>query len=139
MPRKTKDLAAQADRIASAWQRFFPNKTFSGLTLEEFREAFKPCREVRLALVQLATETKLARFRRRKLDLTGRPVLLRVIHAVRADPDVGEDSSMYSAMGYTAKGRRRKPGPKKKAKASATADGRSATVRGRKRARSSVA
>jgi hypothetical protein len=44
--------------------------------------------------------------------------LLRVIHAVRGDAEVGEDSAMYDAMGYTAKGRRRKPGPKKKASAS---------------------
>jgi hypothetical protein len=133
MPRKSRDLAAQAERIADAWQRFFPNKTFSGLTLEQFREAFKPCREVRVELAQLASQTKSARFRRRKLDLTGRPVLLRVVHAVCGDPDVGEDSSMYSAMGYTAKGRRRKPGPKRKVSASrAAADARAPTARRRK-------
>ena len=120
MPKKTKDLAAQTDRIARAWQTFFPKKTFSGLTLEEFRETLQPCREVRMKLAELAKETRLARFRRLTLDRIGRPVVLRVVHAVRGDPEVGEDSTMYAAMGYTAKGRRRKPGPKKKARASPT-------------------
>ncbi len=118
MPRKARDLAARADRIADAWKRNFPGKTFSGLTLEQFRETFNPCREVRVELAQLAWQRKTLLMRRRKVDLAGDPVLLRVVHAVRADPEVGENSPMYSAMGYVPKFRRRKPGRKKKAKAS---------------------
>ena len=134
MPRKSKDLAAHAERVGDAWARYFPNKTFSGLTLEQFRETFKPCREVRVELTQLASQTRLARFRRRKLDVAGRPVLLRVVHAVRGDPDVGDDSSMYSAMGYRSKDRRRKPGPKRKARAlTAAAEARAPAARPRKR------
>jgi hypothetical protein len=70
---------------------------------------------VRVELAELANATRLARYRRLNVDRIGRPVLLRIIHTVRGDPHVGEDSTMDVAMGYTAKGRRRKPGPKKKA------------------------
>jgi hypothetical protein len=114
MPRKAQDLATRAERFADAWGRFFPSKTFSGLTLESFRQTFKPCREVRVALAQLAAEKKTLLFRRRKLDTAVHPILVRVFLAVRADPEAGEDSLMFSAMGYVPKHRRRKPGRKRK-------------------------
>jgi hypothetical protein len=37
-----------------------------------------------------------------------------VVHAVRGDPEVGEEDPMYSSMGYVSKFRRRKPGRKRK-------------------------
>lgn len=121
MPRKAQDLAAKAERFASAWNEYFPEKTFSGFTLEEFRETFKPCREVRVRLAELASERKHLIFRRRKHDTEMRPIFLRVVHAVRGDPEVGEDSPMYGAMGYILRHRRRKPGRKRKARVSGRA------------------
>jgi hypothetical protein len=135
MPRKARDLAARADRIADSWQRFFPTKTFSGLTLEQFRETVKPCREVRVELARLALQRRTLLFRRRKHDLAGHPVILRIVNAVRADPEVGEDSPMYSAMGYVPRHRRRKPGRKRKANASPRAAGASAPVAGQRKQR----
>jgi hypothetical protein len=135
MPRKARDLPARAERIADAWRRFFPEKTFSGLTLEQFRETLKPCREVRVELAQLASQRKILLFRRRKLDLAGHPVLLRVVHAVRADPEVGEDDPMYAAMGYVPRNRRRKPGRKRKANAPPRTAGASAPVAGQRKQR----
>ena len=123
MPRKTLDLATKAERFADAWGQFFPNKIFPGLTLERFRETFKPCRDVRVELAQLASQRKTLLFRRRNLDKAAHPILGRVFLAVRADPEAGEDSSMFSAMGYVPKHRRRRPGRKRKAPAmSRTAD-----------------
>jgi hypothetical protein len=115
MPRKARDLVSQAEKIANAWAKFFPKKTFSGLTLEQFRETFKPLREVRAQLAELASQRKMLLFRRQRLDMAGRPVLQRVVHAVRGDPEVGEDDAMYGSMGYVTRHRRRKPGRKKKA------------------------
>jgi hypothetical protein len=44
-----------------------------------------------------------------------RPLLNGVVNAVRGDRDVGENSAMYTLMGYVPKSRRRKPGRNKKA------------------------
>jgi hypothetical protein len=114
MPRKALDLATHAERIAAAWGRSYPAKTFSDLTLEQFRATFKPCRDVRVELTQQARERKRLLFRRQQLDDEIRPILQRIVHAVRADPEVGENSAMYSSMGYVPKYRRRKPGRKRK-------------------------
>lgn len=142
MPRKARDFAAKAEQVAEAWEKFFPRKIFSGFTLEQFRETFKPCREVRDALAELAARKRILVIRRRNLDLEGRPLLLRVVHAVRGDPEVGENSSMYSSMGYVTRHRRRKPGPRRKAAASArTANARASGTppqTKRRRARSGV-
>jgi hypothetical protein len=69
-------------------------------------------------LAQQARERKDLLFRRRRLDDEIRPLLQRIVHAVRADPEVGENSAMYTSMGYLPKYRRRKPGRKRKARTS---------------------
>ena len=114
MPRKTKDLLARAERIAGAWNRCHPGKVFSGLTLDAFMEAFRPCREVRKELADIALRRRILLQRRRNSDGSFRPLLIGVVHSVRGDPDVGEDDPMYSSMGYVPKSRRRKPGRKRK-------------------------
>jgi hypothetical protein len=114
MPRKETDLIAQAMRIIDAWKRSFPTKSFSALTLAQFEEVIRPARAVRVELADLGKRTKIGRTRRLVLDRSLRPVIQRIVHAVRGDPDVGENSAMYSSMGYVMKRRRRKPGRKKK-------------------------
>ncbi len=114
MPRKTKDLVARAERIAGAWKRSHPQKTFSGLTLNAFVDAFRTCREVRLELAEMISRRRVLLQRRRNSDNSFKPMLMGVVHAVRGDPDVGEDDPMYSSMGYVSASRRRKPGRKKK-------------------------
>lgn len=116
MPRKTTDLVAHAARIVAAWRNSFPTKRFSALTLAEFEEIVRPAREVRVELEDLTKAIKILRIRRRTLDQELRPAVQRVVHAVRGDPQAGENSAMYSHMGYVAKRRRRKPGRKRKAK-----------------------
>jgi hypothetical protein len=114
MPRKTLDLVARAERLAGAWQRCHPEKVFFGLTLDAFIEALKPSREARTGLAALTSQRRVLLHRRRNSDNSFRPLLMGVVHAVRGDPDVGEDDAMYSSMGYVSMSRRRKPGRKKK-------------------------
>ena len=117
MPRKDKDLLIRGDKIADAWERNHPTKTFSGLTLDAFRQIIAPCRAVRKELADVTLREKLLRFRLRNVDREARPAILRVVHSVRGDPEVGEDSLMYSSMGYVRKSKRKKRRRKAKAKA----------------------
>ena len=123
MPRKTTDPVARAERVATAWKRFHPEKQFFGLTLAQFDEALRPSREVRVELTEIASRRRLLLHRRRTSDNSFRATLVGVVHAVRGDPDVGENDPMYASMGYVTRGRRRKPGRKKKKKAPARARG----------------
>jgi len=115
MPRKEKDLLAQGDKIAGAWARNHPHKTFSGLSLEAFRALLAPCREVRQELADALHNVKILRYRFRSVDQGARPVIQRVVHSVRGDPEVGENSVMYAAMGYIPKSKRKKRRRKAKA------------------------
>ena len=117
MPRKEKDLLVQGDKIAGAWERNHPKKAFSGLTLEAFRQILAPCRAVREELIDVSLRGKFLRQRLYNVDREARPAILRVVHSVRGDPDVGEDSPMYSSMGYVPKSKRKKRRRKAKAKA----------------------
>ena len=114
MPRKQKDLVARAERIASAWKSHHPHRTFFGLTLDAFIEAFEPCRDVRTELKAIASRTTFLLRRRRTSDNAFKPTLAGVVHAVRGDPEVGENDPMYASMGYVMKIRRRKPGRKRR-------------------------
>jgi hypothetical protein len=113
MPRKKADLVAQAARIIKAWKSSFPTKRFSTLTVAEFEKLVQPAQQLRTELEALARRMSFLRGTRRAIDLELRPNVHRVVHAVRGDPDAGENSAMYSLMGYVTKRKRRKPGRKR--------------------------
>ncbi len=100
MPRKTKDLVARAERIAGAWKRSHPQKTFSGLTLNAFVDAFRTCREVRLELAEMISRRRVLLQRRRNSDNSFKPMLMGVVHAVRGDPDVRPDPLFFGAFTF---------------------------------------
>jgi hypothetical protein len=72
---------------------------------------------VRKELLEIARRTKVLRIRFQNVDRAARPDIQRVVHAVRGDPDVGDDSPMYASMGYVRKSKRKKRRRKPKAAA----------------------
>jgi len=107
-PKKTIGRIADVTHI---WATMRPTKSFSGLTLEQFREAVKPSHDVRGEITELEGRLQAAVTRRQAADAASLKVVKRVINSVRSDPEEGEDGEVYSAMGYvreSARGRNRK-------------------------------
>jgi hypothetical protein len=94
------DLYVRILTIIKVWQLLRPGKRFAGMSLEEFGNAVAPSREARGEVAAAELHLKEARARLKDADVLSRKTVQRVVNAVRADGEEGEDGELYSAMGY---------------------------------------
>jgi hypothetical protein len=94
------DVYARANALIKAWSVLRPNKSFSGMTLEDFKKAVAPSGATRAEVAEAERLMRLAVERRDDADTLSRKLVQRVVNAVKGDPEEGEDGELYSAMGY---------------------------------------
>ena len=104
MAKTTLDRITKVDR---AWENMRPNKQFSGLSLENFRERVKPSLDIRAQMAQLESQLRALAAQLAKADEVSEATVSSVINGVRGDLQEGDDGELYEAMGYTRKSARR--------------------------------
>jgi hypothetical protein len=100
MTRNSNDFYSRLSVVSKAWSTRRPNKKFGDFTHEDFLKAVEPSRVARVQVAELEKRLAEAIASRDEADSVSRRVLQRVVNAVRADGEDGEDSELYSAMGY---------------------------------------
>ena len=95
--RKTLD---RFELFLHAWAKLRPGKALAGLTVEQSTALIQPCRDVRSEIAEAELRLQSANARRATVDAEFEKVLQRVINAVKADPEEGDDGDLYEAMGF---------------------------------------
>ena len=93
--------AEKAEAISNAWEQEAPEATFAGMTLAQFRNATKASADHRAD--KQATK-QLLRGKREAVitaDVDTRKANNRVLAAIIADPEFGDDCPLYAATGRT--------------------------------------
>jgi hypothetical protein len=93
--------------VTSGWESLAAAKTFGGMTLEQFKAKVKPSTDARKTIKDLDSQYTAAQNSRDTADVESNRVLALVVNAVKGDPDHGEDSALYEAMGYVRKSERK--------------------------------
>lgn len=93
-------------RITTAWEALAPDKSFGGMTLQEFRNAIAPSFEARSRIASLEAELVAAKDACRSSDHSSMNKAQLVVNDVIRDPEQGPDSDLYEAMGYARRKRR---------------------------------
>jgi hypothetical protein len=93
-------------RITEAWASAKPEKSFSGLTLEQFKEAVNPIFVTRAEVAENENRVRISVAKRKDADVAALKLAQSIVHAVKADREEGEDSPLYAAMGYVRKSER---------------------------------
>lgn len=91
------------DRIANvvdAWSNLRPTRAFAGMTLDEFKAVVQPSLDARDDMTVAKNSFTAAMVRRDNADAAARRVILRVIAAIVADEQEGDNGELYAAMGY---------------------------------------
>src|SRR5690349_18880412 len=86
--------------VADSWSSICPEKSFFGLTLDQYKAAVKPCYDLRAEIAEVQKRLKNLIAKRKDADTAAVRLTKNVVHAVKADPTEGEDSPLYAAMGY---------------------------------------
>ena len=86
--------------VTDAWSSVRPEKSFFGITVDQFKEAVKPCYAIREEIAETQKRLKSLMAQCKDADTSALKLTKNIVHAVKADPTEGEDSPFYAAMGY---------------------------------------
>jgi hypothetical protein len=118
MPTGPKETEAKMNKMLNAWEELAPEKSFAGTTLEQFRVIVTRAKTARARILDLENQMLQAISERENADEAFNKKAQQVVNGVLADPEEGDDSAIYEALGYTRRSERksgltRKGGAKK--------------------------
>jgi len=103
-------------KVLSAWTDLRPQKSFAGMKLAEFTVRIAPSDAARKEISRLENALTAAQNQRTEADEAGLAIALRVVNAVKADEEEGEDGELYETMGYVRRSERKSGLQRKKKK-----------------------
>ena len=100
MSLSSRKLLDRIEAFIQAWSKLRAGKSFAGLTVDRFIELSQPSRDVRAEIAEAELRLQSANARRVTVDRASLAAMQRVINAVKADPEEGDDGDLYVAMGF---------------------------------------
>ena len=102
-----KDTQSKIEKVRNAWKTLASNKSFGGMTYDQFEAATAPSFTTRQQLEENDDERTQLLAARGAADDVSLAKLSLVINGVAADPEFGDDSGLIEAMGRTRKSERK--------------------------------
>ena len=107
MPTSPKQFGDDLQKVIDAWTTLAPDKTFGGMTLAQFKTKTKPSYDERATIKTLDDQLTAALNDRDDADKVSAAAIALTVNSVKGDPNFGEDSDLYEAMGYVRKSERK--------------------------------
>ena len=102
-----KSVETRIQGFLKAWETLRPAKSFSGVSLEQFKTLVLPSAVAREEIVKLENQLLRELNNRESADKASQALMKRMVNAIKADVDEGEDSDLYEAVGYVRLSERR--------------------------------
>lgn len=107
MPNSPKETEEKLDRIVNAWRAHAPDKIFGGMTLAQFQTEITPSRTVRVQLADNDNQRTSLLNQRDDADDHSLDKAQLMVAGVIGDPNFGQNSTLYEAIGYVRKSERK--------------------------------
>lgn len=107
MPNSPKEIEEKMLMVLRGWKTIAPTKTFGGKTLAEFEAQVNKSLAPRTRLDDIEDEKRQELAMRENEDGTTMKDVQFIVNGVLADPEFGDDSALYEAMGYIRKSDRK--------------------------------
>ena len=72
--------------VTDAWSSVRPEKSFFGITVDQFKEAVKPCYAIREEIAETQKRLKSLMAQCKDADTSALKLTKNIVHAVKADP-----------------------------------------------------
>ena len=102
-----KETENRLNMAIQAWTDLAPEKSFAGMTLEQFKTKVDPSLTVRDSLKTVTSQRVDAQTQRDDHDAESLAALNLVVNSIKGEPTEGEDSALYQAFGYVPKSKRK--------------------------------
>jgi len=106
MPSNPQTIAGDTNTIINAWTTLAPAASFGGMTLAQYKTKVQPSFDARTAIDGLNAQLTAALDTRDDADGVTSDTNQKIIKGVVGDPNYGDDSNLYEAMGYVRKSER---------------------------------
>ncbi len=103
MKSNPKAIGDQIESLLAGWEEHAANATFAGKTLAQVKQTVKPSLDARAQIADLEQQTTTARVDRDNADPASLEVVQQVVNSIKGDPNHGENSPLYAALGYVRK------------------------------------
>lgn len=107
MAKKYPKLEVRRDLYVTAWRQLAATESFGGMTLEQFIASTEAAMTAREDIVNAKALLSSLIGQRVLADADARKAHSLVINAVRGNPQFGENSPLYRAMGFVPMGERK--------------------------------
>ena len=103
MATNPKEIGEQITITDSAWEEHAADAAFAGLTRAQYKLKIKPSLDARTNIQDLEEQLKAERVKRDNADVVSNAETLKVVNSIKGDPNHGENSALYAALGYVRK------------------------------------
>lgn len=100
-------LADKLQKVIDAWKPVSSEKSFAGMTREQFEAKVEPSLDTRGQLSTLRNQVTEFQSRQRQNDRVSNDTMLLLVNAIKDDPEAGEDGAFYATLGYVPRSMRR--------------------------------
>jgi len=100
MKNNPREIERRVEQAVEAWERQCPEQSFGDATLEQHKDALKEYYAAKAKFEGADAQWDAARLERNAAYLRALEVTKRLVNSVKGHPKYGENSALYSAMGY---------------------------------------
>jgi hypothetical protein len=94
------EIERRVDQAVEAWERLCPEQSFGEATLEQHKQALKDYYDAKAKFAAADAQWDAARLERNAAYEHALDITKRLVNSVKGHPKFGENSALYSAMGY---------------------------------------
>ena len=106
MPANPNAVKLKLDVVIRGWKTLRPDKSFAGMTAQQFIKAVQESFNTREQLTVLDKQRQALINQRDDADAKSMELIQLVVNSVKGDPEEGEDGVLYEAMGYVRRSER---------------------------------
>jgi hypothetical protein len=99
----SKEALERITTTTRVWSTLRPSSIFYGMPLEKFKATVKPSLDARAELETIDEHRAATAVRRDDADAISMDLIQRIVNAIKADPNEGENGEVYAALGYVRK------------------------------------
>lgn len=94
------EIERRVDQAVEAWERQCPEQSFGDATLEQHKQTLKEYYDSKAKFAAADAQWDAARLERNTAYQRAMDITKRLVNSVKGHPKYGENSALYSAMGY---------------------------------------
>ena len=106
MKTSTTMIDRKVEQTLRAWESTCPEQSFADMTLQQYKEELKPYFDAKTKFAAADTTWETTRQERNTASLKALELTKSVANSVKGHPKFGENSAVYTAMGYVPKSER---------------------------------